>query len=541
MKFLTLALFLSPLLVISSCQKSGWVLPRAKKQVISINFTYSPLSFDPRKSTDPVTTVMSFMLYEGLTRLESDGKVTMALAKDFTISKSRTTYLFYLRKAYWSDGAPITAYDFEASWKALLDPDFPSRSAHLLFSIKNAEEAKRGQCGLDEVGVKALDATTLCVKLKKPIPYFLELTSFCAYFPVPSKGGEVSPPSHNQKGVFNGPFALKSWANDYELVVQKNPHYWNANGVKLDEIRATIITNEMTAFKMYEQGQLDWVGGLISPLPLDLVVSLRNTFKLRQRSIAGTTMSVFNTHAYPFNNLNIRKAFAYAISRKEIVENVSQMFDDVATGLVPHVLKNGDPVLFFPDNAQVLAKKYFKLGLKELNIKRGDFPSVVYSYFASELQRNLALFLQETWRQVLGVKVELRCSDLKVHLAALHSRNFQFAQMSWIGQYYDQMNFLERFQTKGTFRNYSGWEDFHYDQLIESSFYEKHEERDVLLDRAERYMIDNMPIIPLYHYHLVYIENPALKGVTISPLGDIQFHKAFLSHEKSSAQKVHIN
>jgi len=536
MKVFALILSLSLFLITPSCQKVGEVSPHVKKQSISINFTYSPLSFDPRKSTDPVTTVMNLMLYEGLTRLEPDGKVSLALAKDVTVSKSNTTYLFYLRKAHWSDGTPITAHDFEASWKSLLDPNFPSRSAHLLFSIKNAEEAKRRQCGLDEVGVKALDATTLCVELKKPIPYFLELTSFCAYFPVPFKGREVSIPSQNQKGVFSGPFALKSWANDYELVVQKNPHYWNARGVKLDEIRATIVTDEMTAFRMYEQGQLDWIGGLISPLPLNLVVSLKNTFKLRQRSIAGTTMSVFNTHAYPFNNLNIRKAFAYAISRKEIVENVSQMFDDVATGLVPHVLKNGDPGLFFPDNAQVLARKYFKLGLKELNIKRESFPPVVYSYFTSELQRNLALFLQETWRQVLGVKVELRCSDLKVHLATLHSRNFQFAQMSWIGQYYDQMNFLERFRTKGGFRNYSGWEDLHYDQLIERSFYEKHEERNVLLNRAERYMIDNMPIIPLYHYHLIYMENPSLKDVIISPLGDIQFYKAFLSHEKSSSK-----
>jgi len=528
--FLLRTFLLITAIALFSCQKKEGLFPcmKKKEQSICINFTYSPFSLDPRKCTDPVTTVMSFMLYEGLTRLESDGTVSMALAESVKISQDRKTYVFHLRKSMWSDGTPLTAHDFEASWKRALDPNFTSKSAALLFPIKNANKAKKGHCPVEEVGVKALDDATLVVELKKPIPYFLELTSFCAYFPVPFNGKEVPHPNRHQKGVFSGPFMLKSWMNDDEVVAVKNPCYWNAKEVKLDEIRATIIPDEATALKMYEQGNIDWIGGLTSPLPLDAVSALKSTMELRQRPIAGTTISAFNVHVYPFNNVNIRKAFAYAINRKDIIENVSQMFDDVATGPVPHVLKNHDSSPLFPDDAPALAQKHFELGLQELGITKEEFPPITYHYFNSELQRNLALSLQCTWKQVLGIEIELKCNELKTHLTKLYNQDFHFAQMSWIGQYHDRMNFLERFQSKDSFRNYSGWGNPHYCRLIEESFYKEFEERTVLLDRAEKIIVDEMPIIPIYHYHLVYIKNPRLKNMTISPMGIIQFHKAFL-------------
>ncbi|MGE0198379.1 MAG: peptide ABC transporter substrate-binding protein [Simkaniaceae bacterium] len=526
--FLLPILFFTFLCATFSCQKKEGTSLEPEKQTVRINFIYSPFALDPRKCTDPVTTVLSFMLYEGLTRLEPDGRVSMALAERVKILEDRTTYLFYLREAYWSDGTPITAYDFEDSWKALLDPNFPSKTAHLLYPLKNGERARKGECSFDEVGVKALSETKLLVELEKPIPYFLELTAFCTFFPVPNGGKEVPHPNGRQDFVFSGPFRLKSWVNDDEVVAEKNPFYWNGDKVQIEEIRATIISEEATALKLYEQGKLDWIGGLISPLPLDAVSVMKKSLEIRQRPIAGTTLTTFNLEAYPFNNVNIRKAFAYAVNRETLVENVSQMFDDVATGPVPHVLKGQNLAPLFPDNSPELAQKHFERGLQELGMTREEFPKVTYSYFSSELQRNLALALQSQWKEVLGVEVELQASELKTHLAHLYTRNYQLGQMSWIGQYHDRMNFLERFYTKDTFRNYSGWENARFSTLIAESFYQEFEKRLSLLDQAEKILIDEMPIIPLYHYHLVYLKNPRLKNVAISPMGDIQFHKAYL-------------
>jgi len=171
--------FFIPILLLfaaASCQKKEHA---GERQAIAINFSYSPFTADPRKCTDPVTTTLNFMLYEGLTHLEADGTVSYALAERVKISRDKRNYLFFLRPAMWSDGSPLTAYHFEAAWKAALSPDFTSKSAHLLFPIKNAERAKNGECSLDEVGIEALDEKTLMVRLERPTPYFLELISFC--------------------------------------------------------------------------------------------------------------------------------------------------------------------------------------------------------------------------------------------------------------------------------------------------------------------------------------------------------------------------
>ena len=385
-----------------------------------------------------------------------------------------------------------------------------------------------GKCLLDKVGVEAIDEQTLLVRLKRPTPYFLELTAYPTYFPVPYNGDEVPHPNQQSDLLSNGPFKLVSWKDDDEIITVKNPYYWNAEEVKLEEVHAMIIPDEATALKLFDQGNLDYTGGLISPLPLDAIATLKNTNRLRQRAIAGTTFSVFNVNKFPFNNINIRKAFAYAVNKQDITDNISQLFDDIAMGLVPQILKK-NAVTLYKDYNRAAALHHFKLGLQELGITREEFPKVTYSYFCAELQRNLALALQSQWKETLGIVVELEVKDLKSHLAKLHNHNFQIGQMSWIGQYHDRMCFLERFSSKiGYCSNYCGWENPHYQRLLENSFYKENSERLELLEEAEQMLKDEMPIIPLYHFHSVYVKNPRLKDLAISPMGDIQFHKAFL-------------
>lgn len=521
-------LTLTVIALFSSCGKGNRLcLGKKESQVIHINFTYPPFTVDPRKGTDPVTTVMNYMLYEGLSRLEPDGKVIPALAERVKISKDRTKYIFLLRKSMWSDGSPVTAYHFEASWKKVLSPDFPSRAAHLLFPIKNAEEAKMGKCSLDDVGVEAIDDHTLLVRLKRPTPYFLELTAYPTYFPVPYNGDEVPHPNQQGDLLSNGPFSLSNWRDGDEIITVKNPYYWNADKVKLDEVHATTISDEATALTLFEQGDLDYTGGLISPLPLDAMATLKKTHYLRQCPIAGTTFSFFNVNKFPFNNVHIRKAFAYAVDKDNIIKNISQMFDDLASGPVPLVLKDSATAIY-KDFNKGAALHHLELGLQQLGITREELPTITYSYFNSELQRNLALALQSQWKEALGIIIKLEVKELKSHLAKLYTGKFQIGQMSWIGQYHDQMCFLERFASKDGYSNYGSWENPLYQRLLKDSFYKENGERITLLEEAEQMLKDEMPIIPLYHFHLVYLKNPCLKGLAISPMGDIQFHKAFL-------------
>ena len=516
---------------LAGCGKKLSNIKSHKTKEIHTNFTYTPITLDPRKTTDPVSNTLHFMLYEGLTHLETDGSLSFAIADTIEISKDRKTYTFYLRNTIWSDGTPLTAYDFENSWKQLLSPNFPSLASHLLFPIENAEEAKKGLCSLDEVGVNALSSDTLIVKLKQPTPYFMELTAFPTFFPVPNGGKEVERPKNGKIHLIaNGPFKLVYWKSEDEVIVQKNVSFWNAKSVKIDAINMTIIPDEATALKLYEKGNLDWLGGLISPLPLDAVTSLSQVKKIKMRPIAGTNFCVFNTKQYPFNNAHIRKAFSYAIDRQLIIDNITQMFDEVATGPVPSILKNYQESHFFSDGNAEKARFHLNQGLIELGIKIEDFPNLTYSYFSSELQKKIALALQSQWRKVFGIGVSLECFELKVFINKLHQRDFQCAQMSWIAQYYDRMSFLERFIKEDSFRNYSSWENSNYQKLIQGSFFiVPPEKRALVLEKAERLLLDEMPIAPIFHYNVLYLKNSHLKNAQISPLGHIDFRFAYIN------------
>lgn len=507
------------------CDKSGKKAQSQTTKEIRTNFIYNPLTTDPRKSTDPISNALHFMLYEGLTHLEPDGSVSLAIADSIDISNNRRIYTFYLKKTYWSNGTPLTAYDFERSWKALLSPEFPSLASHLLFPIRNAKNAKEGLCSLKDIGVQALDSYTLVVELEQPTPYFIELTAFATYFPVPNQGQEITLP---KKGAYslisNGPFVLTSWKNEDEITVQKNSYFWNTQSVKIDLIQITIISDERTTLQLFEKGNLDWIGGLTSPLPLDAIPPLNKAKKIKMRSIAGTNFCAFNTKYKPFNNVHIRKAFAYAINRKIIIDNVTQMFDEVATGLVPPVLKNYQENQFFIDNNIEESRKEFEIGLKELGWQKKDFPRLTYSYFSSELQKKLALSLQSQWSQVLGVEIQLESKELKFFLNQLQNRDYAFAQMSWVAQFHDRMSFLERFMYENTFRNYSAWEKPTYQELLSQSLTAiSMDKREQILEKAEKILIEEMPIAPLYHYNVLYLKSPKLKNVQISPIGHVDF------------------
>ena len=523
-----LILFILLTFSICGCVKKKAKYQLEKKNIIRTNINYMPLTLDPRISTDPVSTHLHLMLYEGLTHLEPDGTLSFSLAKSVEISKDLKTYTFHLKKSYWSDNTPLTAFDFEASWKEILKPEFPSRTSPLLFPIKNSEKAKKGLCSINQVGIKAQDASTLIVELERATPYFMQLTAYTTLFPVPNQGKKINLPKNNKTHLIcNGPFCLSSWKNENEIILKKNVKFWNVDAVKIDQVSMTVIGNENTVLELFKKNALDWIGGLISPLPIDAILSLHQTHHIHIAPIVALNFCVFNTETMPFNNEHIRKAFAYAINRELITEHVTKMFDRPATRLIPSILKKKEASPLFLDGNVKKAQFHLQKGLEELGLKKEDLPPLRYYYFSCEIHQKLAQALQSQWKNTLGLDIQLQCLELKVFLDKLHHHDFQFAQMSWIAQYFDQMSFLERFITKNTFRNYSLWENPTYHDLLLSSF--KHtalEERDKILEQAEKLLIEAMPIAPIHFYNALYLQNPQLQNVRISPLGHVDFRYA---------------
>lgn len=528
---------LAALLVLSiaGCQKR----PEEKKSERTLRFSinHAPATLDPRKGGDVVSVTVQFLLFEGLTKLEQDGSVSNGLAQKIELSEDHKTYTFHLRDALWSNGAPITAYDFEKTWKDNLSPSFPALNAHLFYGIKNAEAVKKGLLPPDALGIRSLDAKTFQVELSYPLHHFLNIISFSCFVPVNQTIDQKNPEWALQDGdhfVCNGPFLLQKWKQSDSLKLIKNPHYWNAEQIQIDKIQICIIDNEMTVLHMYEQGELDMIASPLSPIPTEALGEYTKKGELITLPEPGTTLCFFNTEQFPFTNANIRKAFAYAMNREEIVNNITQLNDTIATSPVPPILKGRNRSLF-PDNAPDIARLFLEKGLEELGLTSvKELGVITYYYFNTEVNRKIAQAIQQQWFEALGLRIKLEQLDYKHLLENLAQRNFMIGQAIWLAQYQDQMNILERFKSRINAKNYSGWENEEYRILLEKSdIASTPQERQQLLDRAEELFIEHMPASPIYHWNSALLAKPYVKTAFCSPSWSCFFKKLSVHLEEA--------
>ncbi len=514
-------LYLLCALLFSSCQKKE--PSSATQKVLRINVHQEPVTMDPRKGSDWIGSVMHFTLFEGLMRFNPDGSLTPAQAKSVDISNDRLVYTFHLRDTVWSNGEPVTAQDFEMSWKKILSPDFHAPNAHLFYSIKNAEKMKKGEAGPEDVGIASLNSKTLVVTLEKPTPYFLNLVSFCTFYPASHEVDTSTPNWALEAGssfVSNGPFSLATWKHHNEVTFQKNPLYWNAKDIQLEQIHVSMISDGNTALQMFNKGALDVIGLGISPIPPDAILKFAKKGLLHVNHFPGTTILCFNVHQFPFNNLHIRKAFALALDRKELVENIAGPEGEIATGMIPLGLKNGTSLSFLENCNRLLAKQHFAMGLKELGISLKEFPTITYSYTSSGNNHALAQAIQHQLTSHLGIKVNLEQSDYKTLMDKLSSRSYEIAQSFWVAQYHDPMNILERFKYKTNTKNYPGWENPTFAQLLDKSIFDPTpEQRAKTLELAEALLLEEMPLLPLYHWSSAFMTQPYVSGYKTSANG----------------------
>ncbi len=519
--------------LMTSCSKGNDV-PK-KMTELRMNINREPPTMDPRKGTELIGSAMHFIMFEGLMRLNPDGTLTPAQAKSVSISDDRKVYTFVLKDTFWTDGTPVTAGDFEWAWKKILSPDFPASNAHLLYPIKNAEKAKKGLLPVSEVAIVAKSDKTLVVELEQPTPYFLDLVSFCVFFPVNRKIDEAHPDWSFEPGphfISNGPFKLREWKHNNEILFEKNTKYWEADQIYLDKIHVSMVSDENTVLHMYENNELDIIGLGISPIPTDALLKFQKIGFLKTQPSPGTTIICFNVTHPIFSNKNIRKAFAYAINRQEIIDNITQLGEEVATGVIPPVLKNNKNRVFFEDNNVELARELFRKGLKELGISEKDFPEITYSYSSSEANHKLAQAIQHQWSQILGVKINLQMSEHKVLLDKLGNRNFEIAQSLWVAQYKDQMNILERFKQRSNVKNYPGWEHPEFARLLDKSAQDSTEkERMATLEAAEALFVEEMPLAPIYHWKTSYMIQPHLTNTEFLPNGAFNYSRLCYAEE----------
>ena len=485
----------------------------ASAQVLRVSQRNEPADLDPATATLPDEFFIIRALSEGLLIPDPAGGAPLpAAAERFDVSPDGLTYTFHLRDARWSNGEPVIAADFVASYRRLLTPAAAATKAHLFFAVKNARAFVIGALAdFSAVGFRAPDARTLVVTLAQPAPRFAYYVASGPWIPVNPRvvahyGRTWTQPDHF---VGNGPFTLAEWRQGQRIVVKKNPAYRAANAVRLNEIQFLRFDDGDSEERAFRSGQLD--------VTMDVPKTKIDTYarehpaELHRAPLAETRFLSFNTRRGPLSDERVRRALSLAIDREKIVERVLLGGQQPATGFVPVPFDVVSPrersswePRFKPEEAQsLLAEAGFAGGNK--------FPKFELTAWSQSQVATLEA-IQAMWRQHLGIDVTLAVREAKVHLAALAAGTYDIAFVTTLIDVPDASAVLGDFAT-GAAGNYPGWSNKLYDALLDQiAASSAPGTRAWLQAQADEFLLRAAPVAPLYVNTHNWLMSPRVQG-----------------------------
>ena len=478
-----------------------------EKQTFRMAVSSEPPTLDWNLATDSISIRVIENLMEGLTQYDQNLSPIPAIAKEWKVSDDGKTYTFYLRDSvYWSDGKIVTAHDFEYSWKRLLNPATAAEYSYFLYDIENAYEYNSGQLKDPSlVGVKAIDDTTLEVRLRKPVVYFPSITTFVVTFPlrkdtVEKYGDHWTDPSNI---TTNGPFLLKEWRHEYRLTLTANKNYYSGRP-KLDTIRFYVISESNTALTLYETEGLD----IVSLPPLAIPHYEKHSEYIHHPFLRGYYYG-FNVEKTPFNDRSVRQAFSMAIDRSAFPE-ILKGGELPATSWIPQGMMAYNPSIgigFNPSGARRL--------IEEAGYPEGKgFPEVTAVFSTNPENLLIAQNLQAQWKKNLGINIKLDNQEWKVYLKTLQNNTPPIFRLGWGADYPDPDNFMNLF-TSNSGNNRTHWKNGKYDRIVKSAAMEQDEEkRKKLYDSAQKILTEeDVPIMPLFTNAQNLLVKPYVKGL----------------------------
>lgn len=468
-----------------------------------------PDSLDPQLARMEASLTILRDAYEGLTSVAADGGVAPAAAESWTVSEDGRRYTFRLRRAArWSNGDPLTAADFVAAWRRLVDPATASQYAAMLEPVAGARAILARQAPPDTLGVSAPDDHTLEVMLEAPTAYFLSLLSHPSTFPVhrptlAAHGAEFARPG---VAITNGAFVPVDWQVGAHVTARRNSQYWDDAGTALDAVRYHHVSDPVVELTRFRAGELD----VTYTLPPGEVA--------RQRAAGARGLHVspqLGVYYYglaldrpPFDaGPAIRQALAMAIDRRILAERVLGDGELPAFGWVPPGVDGYEPARFewagWPVERRLAeARRLYR----EAGYSDQAPLSIELRFNKSPLHDRLAIAVSAMWREVLGVETRLAAEEFRVLRQSIDSRNVQAFRGSWVADYNDAHSFLQVLEG-GFGINLPRYASADYDALLaRARTAADPAERAALLAQAERVMLADVPLIPLFFYvskHLV--------------------------------------
>ncbi len=488
----------------------------AEQQVLHRDNGEEPQTLDPHLAEGVPSSHILRDLYEGLTAEAPNGRLIPGAAVRWNISRDGKTYTFYLRRdARWSNGDPVTAEDFVYGFRRSASPATASNYAQVLLPIANAAEVLSGQLPLDQLGVLALEEFTLQISMKDPTPYFLGLLTHSSTYPVHRSSVMQHGSTFTRPGklVSNGAYLLKDWVVGSHIELLKNDNYWDAENVIIKQVFYYPHTDQSSASKQFRAGKLQWT----SEVPHNQFEWLQQHYpdELVISPWMGSYFFGFNLQREPFiESPELRLALAMALDRELLTEKVTQFGERPSYTLVP------------PDIADYVSPRpeWADWTQQERNAEARSLYAVAgYSdedplrieirYNTGENNKKMALAVASLWKQVLGVQATLVNEEFKVFLQNREQKVLtQVFRAGWISDYADPYSFLQLFRT-GHGRNDYGYSNPLYDTMLDQISSERiPSRRRRLMEEAERVLMEDMPLVPVYTYVTKRLVDQRLKG-----------------------------
>ena len=498
------------------------------KQVIVTSIQDDPEEMDPTRNSFSRSSRVLQNLFIGLYKLDAEGKTYIpALAESVDVSEDGMTYTFTLKDGLkWSDGSDLTAEDFAFSWVRTLDPESPTNSD--LWIIKNGKKYSNGEATADEVGVKALDAKTFQVELETLTPWFLSLTATTAFFPVCKANVEA-----NEKWtadvatyVSDGPFMLQEYSSLSRLVLVKNPYYYDADKVQIDEVQFVVIADSTAALTAYNNNEIN----VNSDLSADALKQYMGTDEFYTKGRIGIQYCDFQCLLPEFSDKRVRQAFAMAIDRQSMLTALG-ITEKPVLGFVPYAQMS----LTQPDKTyREVAGDMFKEDVAAAQQLMADagypngegFPKIQLVCKNDTQQKLMMQILGEFWKTNLGVDYEVQTLESSVYWDELADGHFSIDRNGFTCDYMDPSAHLKIF-IDGSNASENQWDDAVYSQMYRDSLQlTDPAEREAAIIELEKYLTDEMPGMPVYSYELQYLVKPNVKGVIANAIGHYFFEYA---------------
>jgi oligopeptide transport system substrate-binding protein len=477
-----------------------------------------PSTLDPGAAGDNFSLEVLNDLYEGLTSESPTGEVVPGAASSWTVDSSAMRYEFNLRPdAKWSNGARLRAQDFVSAWRRVVDPKTAAPGADNLRLIAGAEEIIAGRAVPDSLSVSAPRDDLLIVALARPAPYFPQMLSHPSTFPVYS---EASAKSHGSSSwVSNGPYVLSSWNPGANLQLSKNALYWDHDRVRIAKITYFSLPDENAELLRYRAGELD----LTQSVPASALAMVRKDMpgELHVTPLLATAYYAFNLKRAPFkDNLALRKAVTMAIDRKALLATILPFGQRPAYGFVPAGTWNYEPQSWdWAEWADAARTEEAQRLYAQAGFSRQAPLHLTLLFNANPGIKQLAIAIASMWKQTLGIDTEMIEEEYRVFLNSRKDfSRWNVVRLGWSADYNDAGNFLDTFRSDSP-NDDAGYESKEFDALLDEA--EKTADptqRRNKLEAAERQMLSEYPVIPIFFFSSKRLIKPYVRGAAASPL-----------------------